>query len=433
MCKEGAELWVPVRDAITHCIHQLPVVQAYRHLGGIVTNTASVVPELHYRHAQAAWGLKPLRGPLFGNPSIPLDTRRSLLRSLVVSKFAFSTATVELHVQSHWRLWARYYVALWRALQPRGKTGHHMHSYTVLHTAQAPTPPLAYAKARAGLLLRILEHGPKTLRHLLFLQWEADEHKSWLGLFLLDLQHVALYCPAAQLLLADRSPVRALISALQEDRTWWKRHINEVCRLCAQDLQRWQAGQRTDNAACVATMAASPDDLPFACPICDARFALRKHRSTHVARRHGLLSPARIYAHHATCVACLQHYHTVARLQRHLKGSQACLRRTCALVPPLDVAAVRATEADDAKQARHVRTGQCQAFTAAQPVLRTAGPAQPTRPELRELLQEDAPLSLLYDPPVDMTLQCWALDEASYRTVEPPRPTAVSFWHRRVG
>ena len=89
------------------------------------------------------------------------------------------------------------------------------HSFAVLPLAQAVTPPLAFARARAGLLLRILEHGPATLRHLLFLQWEADAERSWMGLLRQDIQHVALYCPAAGLLLAESSPVRALIAAIK--------------------------------------------------------------------------------------------------------------------------------------------------------------------------------------------------------------------------
>ena len=237
-CQEGS-YWLPVADGITGQVHRLPLVQAYKHLGGVVTSSATVVPEIHYRHSQAAWSLKPLRGPLFGNPSIPIATRRHLLRSLVVSKFAFGTATVELHVQGHWRLWARYYVALWRALQPRTASCRRAHSYDVLHLAQATTPPLALARARAGLLLRVLEHGPATLRQLLFLQWEADTTRSWLGSLEQDIRHVVLYRPAASLLLAEPCPVRALIAAMQDDRTWWKRQLQAADRLCLLDLRKW--------------------------------------------------------------------------------------------------------------------------------------------------------------------------------------------------
>ena len=98
----------------------------------------------------------------------------------------------------------------------------------------------------------------------------------------------------------------------------------------------------------------------------------------------------------------------------------------------MDFESIAAAEAADTKKARGLRAGQWQTFTAAPPPLIAVGPAQPTRAELRDLLLEDAPLSLLYDPPADLTLQCWALDEAGYRTVEPPRAEATSFWHRRI-
>ena len=152
--------YLPVSDAITGKVQQLPVVQAYKHLGGIVTSASTVVPEIHFRHSQATWTLRPLRSPLFGNPSIPLATRRYLLLSLMASKFAFSSATLEYHVAGHFRLRARLYTSLFRVLLPRAALAGKLHSFTVLHRAGVCTPPLALAKARGSLLLRIVEHGP---------------------------------------------------------------------------------------------------------------------------------------------------------------------------------------------------------------------------------------------------------------------------------
>ena len=430
--KQGNTSWLEITDGITGAVQCLPLVQAYKHLGGIVTSGPTVVPEIHYRHSQAAWSLRPLRGPLFGNPSIPISTRRHLLRSLVVSKFLLSTATIELHVHGHWRLWARFYVALWSALQPRTTPMRRAHSFAVLHLAQAVSPPLAFARARAGLLLRILEHGPATLRHLLFLQWEADAERSWLGLLRQDIQHVALYCPAAGLLLTESSPVRALIAAVQEDRTWWRRQILAAERLCLKDLQGWYAKQAASRPSRPFPASEPAPELPFACPFCDSRFALRKHRGTHSARRHKIPSPARLFSFHPACLVCLRYYHTIARLQRHLKGSPPCLRRTCLLAPPMDVHAITVAEDAGNRKAHNIRAGQWQEYAAAQPVLPTAGPVQPTRDELRQLLDDDAPLSLLADSPANTALLCWAIEEASYRTREPPRTAAASFWHRRI-
>ena len=61
-------------------------------------------------------------------------------------------------------------------------------------------------------------------------------------------------------------------------------------------------------------------------------------------------SPARLFAPHPTCVACLRYYHTAARLQRHLKGSRRCLQRACQLLPPLALTSIAEVEASDTKQ-----------------------------------------------------------------------------------
>ena len=433
-CVQDGEISLPVLDETTGLFHDLPVVQAYKHLGNIVTSGGTTVPEINYRFSQAAWSLKPLRHTLFANPSISLVTRRLLLQSLVVSKFAFSTAAIVLRVSGHWRLWAKLYTRLWSALQPRRTSEHRAHSYTILHTAHAATPPLALAKARAGLLLRLLERGPATLRQLVFLQWQAAPDSSWLGQFIADIQHVGLYQQAARTLLSQSCPISSLITAVQDDRTWWKRQINAATKQCHQDLDAWHK----ERASGLLVPPSQHKEVEvtavpaFACPFCDARFSLRKHLGTHVARRHGLPCPARLFAHHPTCVACLRYFHTMPRAQRHLKGSRKCLLRASRLLSPLSLQEIKEVEATDAKRRSKLQAGQWELYTAAPPPLQAFGPPQPTRAVLRDMLAEDSPLSLLSDPVVDPAFLCWVTGEIQLSTREPPRSDAPSFWHQRI-
>ena len=429
-----AETCLPIQDKITGCWHDLPVVQAYKHLGSVVTSAGTVIPEINFRFSQAAWSLKPLKHMLFANPSIGVATRRMLLQSLIVSKFAFSAAAIVMSTSSHWRLWAKLYTRLWGALQPKNAQGHRAHSYMVLHTAQAATPPLALAKARAGLLLRLLERGPATLRQLVFLQWQAAPEGSWLGQFIGDIRHVGLYMPAARTLLAEKCPISSLVAAIQDERTWWKRQINAAVKQCLLDLKAWQQDYVRRQSVPGTPPAALPVPvrLPFQCPFCDSSFALRKHLGTHIARRHGLPCPARLYAHHRTCVACLRYFHTIPRVQRHLKGSRKCLLRASRLLAPLCLQEVREVEQADAERQRKVKAGQWELYSAAPPPIQALGPAQPSREELRAWLQEDAPLTLLHDPVVDSAFLCWVTGEICLTTVEPPRTGTVSFWHKRI-
>ncbi|CAE7291037.1 zntD [Symbiodinium sp. CCMP2592] len=275
-----------VRDDITQCSVRLPAVQAYKHLGGIVTCTASLLPEIYYRFSQCTWTLRPLRGTLFGNPSIPLPLRRTLLGSLVATKFTFGSATMELHVACQWRLWARLYTSIWKAMQPRSSAAQKIHSYEVLRQACALAPPLALAKARGSLYLRVLEHGPSTLLQLWWLQWESSPSRSWLAMLRGDLDYVALYCPAVRLLLDSECPLHALTEAMLQDRTWWRRQINAAARLYFEDLDRW-ARRRAETPSGAASLSPRAD-AEYQCPFCPAGFPLKKHLSVHIARRHGL-------------------------------------------------------------------------------------------------------------------------------------------------
>ena len=405
--------YLAIQDAITGTRQSMPVVQAYKHLGGIITNTATVAPEVHYRFSQATWTLRPLRGILFGNPSIPLPTRRHLLQSLVESKFTFGSATLELHTVGSVRLWSRLYVSLFRSLQPRSAAQRKCHSYAVLQTARVCTPPLALAKARGSFLLRVLEQGPATLRHLLLLQWEASPTHSWLGQLHDD-------------------PVRALLEVMIDDRTWWKRQVQAAIRICLSDVDRWVQGVPPAGASAAPTASAPTELMDFPCPFCSAQFPLRKHLGAHMARRHGMVAPARLYMPQPTCVVCLRHYHTLPRVQRHLRGSKACLLRASLLMPPMSIAEVKEVEAADVTRAKKLRRGSWQLYTAALPVLPVYGPSQPTRAELRAHLDDEAPLSLLADPPVDPGFLAWIQAEAGFTTREPQRGSSASFWQQRI-
>ena len=145
-------LCLPLRNSVTDVSVQVPVVEAYRHLGGVITSTGTPVPDLHFRYAQARGTLRPLRRRLFGAREFPLRTRAFLLRSLVLSRYAHSAAVLLLRAACHVRVWEQHYVALWRSLFHRRSPSTQLHSFRVLHDVHAPSPPLALARARAGFL-----------------------------------------------------------------------------------------------------------------------------------------------------------------------------------------------------------------------------------------------------------------------------------------
>ena len=86
---------------------RLPVVSAYCHLGGIVTACMTPAPGIGLRYALAANTVRSLGRKLFGSRHVPLDTRRCLLRSLVLSKFVFGSAVIRFGSALQYRTWTR--------------------------------------------------------------------------------------------------------------------------------------------------------------------------------------------------------------------------------------------------------------------------------------------------------------------------------------
>ena len=70
-CPQEGAPYLPIRDAITGRTQHLPVVQAYKHLGGIVTSASTVVPEIHFRHSQATWPFGRSVLPSLATPAYP--------------------------------------------------------------------------------------------------------------------------------------------------------------------------------------------------------------------------------------------------------------------------------------------------------------------------------------------------------------------------
>ena len=202
-------------------------------------------------------------------------------------------------------------------------------------------------------------------------------------------------------------------------------------RQCLKDLDKWIAVPAGGEVA-------AHDDVPTAapalypCSFCTASFPLRKHLGVHMARRHGVVAPARLFMPQPVCTVCLRFFHTLPRVQRHLRGSKSCLFRATELLPPMTQAEVKEVEAQDALHVKKLRKGSWQVYSAAPPPLPVYGPLQPTRAELRQALGEEAPVSLLADPAVDAGTLEWIRAEIGYTTCEPKRDGSKSFWQRRI-
>ena len=143
---------------------------------------------------------------------------------------------------------------------------------------------------------------------------------------------------------------------------WWRNLLRKAGRICVQDYGRWHSAQAEAQvpedvrgtssappAASTAVQASSPVALvlPFRCDACGRFFALHKHLGSHRARAHGTKCLARFYAPCPWCLVCHRYFHTVKRVQSHLKQSPECLRLVVHLCPPMTLSELDAAESED--------------------------------------------------------------------------------------
>ena len=425
-------LGLKVFDAIAQVWHFLPVVDSYRHLGTIAVANAKPGPEISFRTAKAQAALKPLRRKLFSNPTIALPVRRNLLRALVVSKFVFSSCAIILQAGVHRRQWCRSYVLLWRALCRWFQVEQAPHSYQVLHVAAATSPLLSLAQARASYLSRVFRHGPPALLHLLMVHWLEAPSQSWLGQFAVDVQAVTSLVSAPELSAGRKGPVEVVLEGLHAEPAWWLGKIKTAIRLFSEEVQAW-VNMRADGLAQPSSPPVPSDDeelLPYVCEHCSARFRLRKHVAAHAAKAHGVTSPTRHYAFVPYCLACHKWYHTLSRVQYHLKRSHVCLRRVVQVIAPMTIAEVRECEADEARRHKLIKQGTWGAYRAAPPPLQAFFPRLPAASEAA--LGPDDEDDLLSDlvvryRPSAQTLT-WVHSWIDGASTEGPRADVKDFW-----
>ena len=425
---------VSLHNDILNSQYEVPAVHSYCHLGGIIASNCNPTPDLHYRYSRAAGTLKPLRKRFFSAREFSLPTRAYILRSLVVSKFAHSAAALLLPAACHVRIWEQHYMQLWRALFPRSAAKGQLHSYRVLHEANAPSPTLALARARASFLSRVFQHGPAALLAVLWDHWVTHPPSSWLAQVAADVDHVSQFLPRVSSVLPRVDVVAALFEAYREDVQWWPRQVKAAEKILAADLETWVSTHRGTHDA--VTPPAAITTRPFSCYLCQASFALRKHLHAHLAKTHQVYSPARHYALSNTCSACLRMYPNIKQAQQHLKSSPSCLRRCLYLHPPLTPSQFRTLEAPEVLRAKRVLKGQWKSYQGLQPsarALQVYGPRMPTAAERSDdspqpPSESDTLLSLAKGFCPSPAHVVWISDYLQERSQEGARATAHRFW-----
>ena len=414
----------------------LPAIHTYRHLGGILTSDSNPSPDLHFRFSQCMGVVRPLRRKLFGALKFDLPVRRTLLRSLAVSKYVHTAAALSLHATLHRRHWERQYLSIWRVLVARHAVDTQVHSYEVLRCAQAPHPALALATARASCLRKLFDVGPYPLVALLWDHWRVRSQGAWLSQLEEDVRHVAVYCPNVLNCLGSPPYTPALLEAFSSEPSWWPSQVKSAIVHFLKDLDKWKESRHTAPTRPLREV----DHTAFACYLCSRAFPLRKHLHAHLARTHHVYSPARHFAISEVCQGCLRQYSDVVQAQQHLKRSPGCLLHCLRSFRPLTIEEIRVLEAPVRASAQAIRKGKWQVYQAKGPPRRVPvvyGPRIPTgqdRLDGRTPGDDDAQVFLAqlgrpFQPLAAHTV--WVQDFVNGSSKEGARATCRPFWLAR--
>ena len=400
-----------------YCV--LPVVHAYKHLGGVFSTLAKPDLEIFMRRAAVFGPLRPVRAKLFANRSVPLSTRRTLLYALGISRFIHGSGALHLNQKGHQRTWNSAYINIWAHLIPR-VLGGKPHSFQVLSVSRAPPPHLFLALQRAALLVRLVSRQFAAIIHMLQLEWEAATGESWLAQVLGDIPVVAQWVQAASNLVHNCSPLHELCRQSALCPKWWPSVIRQAFKEYAADVAKWKAQPRIFSV---------PDGGDFKCHLCQDSFAQRSFLAVHLARKHMLFAPARHFAPHRQCVACLRTFATVMLTQSHLRRNPRCLRRAAWLMDPLGLEAIREAECVDKQDRRKIQLGAWQRQGLTSGVRQGEGPLNVTTVDV-ERCPENFSITVVarhFRPREGVAL--WVEQYISGSTRAGPRQTAACWWH----
>ena len=309
---------------------RLHITSAYKHLGGIIHHTGSVLAEARARVGFAWTAFRKHRRRVFAAPCASPRDKSILLRSLVLSTMCFGIGTwpiVEASTQE------TFHTALVRMsrIMLRPQYSHaatsHMCPGLILAIARVSSAATLFHVERLRHLAMLARRAPDELWALLHHQgtWLelARSSVSWL-VKQLEISGYSRSFPRCweeclPILLSAPSRWRALIRRANITADLWERWHAEVMTyhgLTLRLLLRHGAlreGQLSD-----------AEPKTEICAVCKQSFKNLREWSHHAFKRHGRVRPERTLVDGTQCPVCLRQYASNGRLCNHLRHSTAC-------------------------------------------------------------------------------------------------------------
>ena len=340
---------------------QLPIVAHYKHLGGFICRGGAIQPEVQVRAKQAISKLQPLRS-IIKNRQIPLQQRRQLLKSMVLSVFTLHSGTWSEINNQAFQTWKGALFRIYAALKGRHGEAHveHCTYEEVALEAQSPMPMELLHLQKLRLFRHLLQEGDTFMFSAMIHNLHMAQQSSWIAGLLRSLTWMQdqigdLELPDCaweldtlskwQSLKSIHQHIRKCIARARQAHMWRVRVMHELQEGNQQQemlLREMGWEKQTGDDADVETL----DDIK--CQHCQKSFPTFTALSVHEQRKHGIRIAVRRFARDATCSICRKFYHTRARLLHHWQHSKTgCWYRVFRQYSPMSVSETQVLDEQD--------------------------------------------------------------------------------------
>ena len=141
-----------------YCTVTVPVVPFYKHLGGHITRSGNILPEITTRANQATARLKPLH-KLVKTPDLPIEKRRLILKSFVLPVLTLHAGTWFNLGLGEYRAWQAALFKIYATVQQRfvGDQALHFTLHELARAMQSPMPMEYLHVMKLRLVAHILQ------------------------------------------------------------------------------------------------------------------------------------------------------------------------------------------------------------------------------------------------------------------------------------
>lgn len=160
---------------------QVKTATAYKHLGGFVTRNGSLHPELRVRGAQTQQQLRGIKHVVLSDPSLPLRSRQTILKSLGLSVLTLHSGTWRPMQLGEWKTWTGLVHTAYQQLHRReGGAVPHLTMLELAVGANSPMPHGLLHVRRLRVFTQLCKCGDAYMLDNILCSAHELQHASWL-------------------------------------------------------------------------------------------------------------------------------------------------------------------------------------------------------------------------------------------------------------